>query len=212
MLPNIKPVYTADDLRKRVERVGDDEVDPDYGDHQWNVGHPRLGDLAGLKFRPAAVLIPIIDRPDGAGVILTKRTEALRNHSGQVAFPGGRVDDTDPSHEFTALREAEEEIGLRPDLVEVIGQMPDYKSGSGYLISPVIGIVQPGFELDINPDEVETVFEAPLGFLMNPENHSRGHTEWKGIEWAYYNMPFEGQRIWGVTAGIIRSFYERYYA
>lgn len=212
MLDTMKAAFTADDLRQRVERVGDDDGDADYGDHRWNPGHPRLADLFKGKLRDAAVLIPIVDRPEGATVILTKRTESLRDHSGQVAFPGGRVDDTDPTPEFTALREADEEIGLRPDWVDVIGRMPDYRSGSGFRIAPIIGIVQPGFTLDINPDEVDAVFETPLSFLMDPRNHAKDSRVWNGIEWSYYDMPYEGQRIWGVTAGMIRSFYERYYA
>lgn len=206
------PIFTAEDLRRRVESAGDDDGESDYGDHRWNPDHPRLYDMMKVKLRDAAVLIPVVDRPQGASVILTKRTESLRNHSGQVAFPGGRIDDTDPSPEFAALREADEEIGLRPDLVDVIGRMPDYRSGSGYRIAPIIGIVQPGFQLDVSPDEVEAVFEAPLSFLMDPANHTRNSRVWNDIEWSFFDMPYEGQRIWGVTAGMIRSFYERYYA
>lgn len=205
--------FTLADLRRRIERVGDAvDDDGDYGDHRWNPGHPRLQDLWKLKMRDAAVLIPVVDRPDGPSVILTKRTEALRSHSGQVAFPGGRVDDTDISPEFTALRETDEEIGIRPDQVEVIGRMPDYMSGSGFRIAPIIGVVQPGFQLDINADEVDAVFEAPLSFLMDPANQTQGSREWNGLEWRYFDMPYNGQRIWGVTAGIIRAFYERFYA
>jgi 8-oxo-dGTP pyrophosphatase MutT (NUDIX family) len=205
--------FTADDLRRRVIRVGD-AVDEhgDYGDHRWNPGHPRLQDLWKVDVRDAAVLIPIVDHPGEATVILTKRTEALRAHSGQVAFPGGRIDDTDPSAEFAAQRETEEEIGIRPYQVEVIGRMPDYIAGSGFRIAPIIGVVQPGFELDVNEDEVETVFEVPLSYLMNPENQKQGSREWNGIEWKFFDMPYGGQRIWGVTAGIIRAFYERFYA
>lgn len=203
--------YTVEDFRRRV--VADPRtVDlDDYGDHRWNPGHPRLHEVRGLKLRDAAVLIPVVDRPGEASVILTKRNEALRNHSGQVAFPGGRIDPTDLSAEFAALREADEEIGLPTEEVEIIGRMPDYVSGSGYRIAPVIGIVRHGFHLTINHDEVETVFEVPLGFLMDPANHMRSSREWNGIAWAFFDMPYGGQRIWGVTAGIIRSMYERYY-
>jgi 8-oxo-dGTP pyrophosphatase MutT (NUDIX family) len=205
--------FSVEDLRRRIIRVGD-AVDEhgDYGDHRWNPEHPRLQELWKLKVRDAAVLIPVVDHPGETTVILTKRTEALRAHSGQVAFPGGRIDDTDPSAEFAAQRETEEEIGIRPDQVEVIGRMPDYIAGSGFRIAPIIGIIQPGFELDINEDEVETVFEVPLSFLMHPGNHTQGSREWNGLEWKYFDMPYGGQRIWGVTAGIIRAFYERFYA
>lgn len=211
MQQHVIPDFSARDLRHRVEAVGVGE-DSDYGDHRWNPGHPHLDQMRKLKLRDAAVLIAIVDRPEGATVILTKRTEALRNHSGQVAFPGGRIDATDATPEFAALREADEEIGLRPDQVEVIGRMPDYKAGSGFRIAPIIGIVQPGFELDVNPDEVDAVFEVPLRFLMNPQNHTRNSRIWNDIEWSFFDMPYGGQRIWGVTAGMIRSFYERYYA
>lgn len=207
------PAFTVADLRRRVERVGlavDDRGD--YGDHRWNPGHPRLQDLWKLKIRDAAVLIPLVERTGEATMILTKRTEALRSHSGQVAFPGGRIDETDATPEFAALRETDEEIGIRPDQVEVIGRMPDYVSGSGFRIAPIIGVIQPGFVLDVNEDEVEAVFEVPLSFLADPKNHTQGSREWNGLEWKFYDMPYAGQRIWGVTAGIIRTFYERYYA
>jgi 8-oxo-dGTP pyrophosphatase MutT (NUDIX family) len=208
-----EPSFTVADLRERIARVGDsvDELG-DYGDHRWNPGHPRLQDIWKLKLRDAAVLIPVVDRPGGATLILTRRTDALRAHSGQVAFPGGRVDDTDPDAVFAALRETDEEIGIRPDEIEVVGQMPQYVAGSGFRISPVIGVVQPGYELDINEDEVAAVFEAPLSFLMRPENQTQGSREFEGRVWKYYDMPYDGQRIWGVTAGIIRAFYERFYA
>lgn len=206
------PSYTIPDLRRRIAADSKTVEPDDYGDHRWNPDHPRLNEMRGIKLRSAAVLIPVVDRPGEASVILTKRNEALRNHSGQVAFPGGRVDPSDPDAEHAALREADEEIGLHANQVEIIGRMPDYVSGSGYRIAPVIGIVRPELKLTPNPDEVETIFEVPLGFLMDPANHARNSREWNGIEWAFFDMPYGGQRIWGVTAGIIRSIYERYYA
>jgi len=207
-----KQLYSIDDFRRRVADDSGALDNLGYGDHRWNPGHPRLHEMRGVKLRDAAVLVPVVDRPGEATVILTKRNEALRNHSGQVAFPGGRIDPTDASAEDAAMREADEEIGLQPHEVEIIARMPDYVSGSGYRIAPVIAIVRPGFELTINHDEVETVFEVPLGFLMDPANHARSSREWNGLEWAFFDMPYGGQRIWGVTAGIIRSIYERYYA
>ena len=203
--------FTVDDLRRRIAADSHEVDEIGYGDHRWNHGHPHLHTLRGLTLRDAAVLVPVVDRPDEATVILTKRNEALRNHSGQVAFPGGRIDPTDPDAEYAALREADEEIGLAGDRVDILTRMPDYVSGSGYRIAPVIGIVKPGFSLTINHDEVDTVFEVPLRFLMDPANHTRGSREWNGIHWSYFDMPYGGQRIWGVTAGIIRSIYERYY-
>ena len=136
----------------------------------------------------------------------------MRSHSGQVAFPGGRVDPADASAEDAALRETFEEIGLPAHLVEVIGRMPDYVTGSGYRIVPVLGIVQPGFELVINNAEVDAAFEVPLGFLMNAANHKRESRVWLERERFYYTMPYGDRFIWGATAGIIRTLYERLYA
>ncbi|SFU20063.1 CoA pyrophosphatase [Mesorhizobium sp. YR577] len=202
--------FSALDFRRRVEREREPEPDPDYGDHRFNPGFGHL--IRRDNLRDAAVLIPVVDHGDEASVILTKRTEKLRNHSGQVAFPGGRIDPTDPTPEFAALRETIEEIGLGEDHVEVVGRMPDYVAGSGYRIAPVLGIVRPGFHLTINPHEVDTAFEVPLRFLMDPANHHQSSRMWNDKEWVFYDMPYGGQRIWGVTAGIIRTLYERLYA
>ncbi|NGN41375.1 CoA pyrophosphatase [Mesorhizobium sp. CGMCC 1.15528] len=202
--------FSALDFRRRVEQEREPVLDEDYGDHRFN---PGLGHLIRRdNLRDAAVLIPVVDHGDEASVILTKRTEKLRNHSGQVAFPGGRIDPTDPTPEFAALRETVEEIGLGEDYIEIVGRMPDYVAGSGYRIAPVLAVVRPGFHLTINPHEVDTAFEVPLRFLMDPANHHQGSRVWDDKEWVYYDMPYGGQRIWGVTAGIIRTLYERLYA
>jgi 8-oxo-dGTP pyrophosphatase MutT (NUDIX family) len=194
-------------LRAAIDRGPHEEYD--YGDHRFNPGHPRVTGPRTLV--DAAVLIPVVDHGDEATVILTKRAEKLTSHSGQVAFPGGRIDPTDASPEDAALREAEEEIGLDAGHVEVIGRMPDYVSGSGYRIAPVLSIVQPGFHLSINEHEVDAAFEVPLRFLMDPANHTQNSREFDSQVWVYYDMPYGGQRIWGVTAGIIRTLYERLY-
>lgn len=182
----------------------------DYGDHRLNPDLKSLIVRPGL--RDAAVLVPVVDHADGATVILTLRTETLRSHSGQVAFPGGRIDPEDASPEAAALREAEEEIGLEPSEVDIVGRMPDYSTGSGYRIAPVLSVVRPGFTLDVNPHEVADAFEVPLAFLMNPDNHRRESRIWQERERFYYIMPFGDRFIWGVTAGIIRALYERLYA
>lgn len=182
-----------------------------YGDHRFNPGHPRLY-LREAPLRDAAVLIPVVDRGAEATVLLTKRAETLRDHTGQVAFPGGRIDPGDPSPEAAALREAFEEISLPAEFVEVVGRMPDYVAGSGYRIAPILSVVRPGFDLRLNPDEVDTAFEVPLRFLMDPANHRRDSRFWNDLEWFFYEMPYDGNRIWGVTAGIIRTLYERLYA
>lgn len=205
------PPFSAADFRERVARQPAIQAGDDYGDHRFNPGHPRLA-TARKALRDAAVLIPVVDHGREASLLLTKRSERLRNHSGQVAFPGGSIDASDPSPEFTALRETWEEVGLGKDFVEVVGRMPDYVSGSGYRIVPVLGVVRPGFSLHLNPEEVDAAFEVPLSFLMDPANHRRDSRMWNDLEWFFYEMPYDGQRVWGVTAGIIRTLYERLYA
>lgn len=201
--------FSADDFRLRAARQNSD-AGTDYGDHRLN---PDLRDLIvrpGL--RDAAVLIPVVDHGGEANVLLTKRTEKLRSHSGQVAFPGGAIDPTDASPEDAAVRETLEEIGLGAADIDVVGRMPDYVSGSGYRIAPVLGIVRPDYFLTINEDEVDDAFEVPLSFLMNPANHRRESRIWQDRERFFYTMPFGERYIWGVTAGIIRTLYERLYA
>ncbi len=205
------PKYSVRDLRRRMAGAAALETLPGGdGDHRFNPGSRRQALQAAL--RDAAVLIPVVDRPGQATVILTKRAETLRAHGGQTAFPGGRIDPEDATPEQAALREAREEIGLASRHVEVIGRLPDYLSGSGYRIAPVLGIVAPGFALTLNPDEVDAAFEAPLAFLMDPANHSRQSRRWNDQDWFHYEMPYGDRRIWGVTAGIIRTLYERLYA
>jgi len=168
--------------------------------------------LVPEKLRDAAVLVPVVDHGDTATVLLTTRNSNLRSHSGQIAFPGGRIDPTDPSPEAAALREAEEEVGLDASFVDVVGRLPDYVSGSGYRIAPVLSVVRPNFLLTINRDEVDDAFEVPLSFLMDPANHRRDSRIWETRERFFYTMPFGERYIWGVTAGILRTLYERLYA
>ncbi|MCB1383836.1 MAG: CoA pyrophosphatase [Notoacmeibacter sp.] len=197
------------DLRGRVAReAGPFDVD-EHGDHRLN---PTIGDLiVKPELRAAAVLVPVVQRAEGVRVILTQRTERLRSHSGQVAFPGGRIDPEDETAAHAALRETHEEIGIAPSEVEVIGRMPDYLTGSGYRIVPVFGVVDPGFNYALNADEVDAAFEVPLAFLMSPENHKRDSRIWNGQERFFWTMPWGERYIWGVTAGIIRTIYERLY-
>lgn len=183
----------------------------DHGDHELN---PDLTDaLEEVAKREAAVLIPVID--DGAAdarLILTMRAQALRNHSGQIAFPGGAIDPEDASPEAAAIREAYEEIDLDPAFVEPVGRLPIYLTMTGFRIVPVLALVKPGFSVKANPVEVDDVFEAPLSFLMTPTNHVRESRMWQGRERHYYTMPYDNRFIWGVTAGILRTLYERLYA
>ncbi|TWG97133.1 NTP pyrophosphohydrolases including oxidative damage repair enzymes [Mesorhizobium sp. J18] len=202
--------FSAADFRRRAALESGPFGGDEYGDHRMNPDLRHLIVREGL--RDAAVLVPVVDHEEGATVILTKRTEALRRHSGQVAFPGGRIDPTDRTPEEAALRETWEEIGLERDRIEIVGRIPDYVTGSGYRIAPVLSIVRPGFRLALNPAEVDAAFEVPLAFLMNPANHRRESRLWQENERFYYTMPFGDRLIWGVTAGIIRTLYERLYA
>jgi len=173
---------------------------------------PVAWEKAGVKAtRPAAVLVPVVARPEPA-VLLTQRTVDLPNHSGQIAFPGGKIDATDLTPTAAALREAAEEIGLDAGLIDPIGYLDLYLTFSGFRILPVVARVEPGYRLTINPAEVTEAFEVPLDFLMHPGNHQRLKRDWKGIERHYYAMPFGERYIWGVTAGILRNLYERIYA
>jgi 8-oxo-dGTP pyrophosphatase MutT (NUDIX family) len=159
-------------------------------------------------YRHAAVLVPITDRSE-PGVILTRRPAWLRSHAGQVAFPGGKVDPEDENAVIAALREAEEEIALPRNEVDILGAAGDYYSGSGYQITPVIGVVPPDLPLMPNPEEVEEWFEVPLAILFDRANYARRRVEWQGQMREYYDMDWEGRRIWGVTAGIIANLSRR---
>ncbi len=162
----------------------------------------------GGSHRPAAVLIPITDRPE-PGVILTQRPQWLRSHAGQVAFPGGKVDAIDVDAIDAALREADEELGINRAHVDVIGVADTYYSGSGYRIVPVIGLIPPDLDFDPNPDEVEAWFEVPLSFLLDPANATKKKVDWAGQTREYYDMQWQDRRIWGVTAGIIANLARR---
>lgn len=160
------------------------------------------------RLRDAAVLIAFTDRPD-PGIILTQRPQWLRSHAGQVAFPGGKIDPGDVDAVDAALREAEEEIGLNRRDVTIAGICDAYRSGSGYHITPVLGVIPADLPLDPNPDEVEDWFEVPIDILFNPENYALHHAHWQGHDRHYYDMMWQGRRIWGVTAGIIVNLARR---
>ena len=161
--------------------------------------------------RPAAVLIGIIPRKSGATALLTVRPTTMASHPGQVAFPGGKVDPIDVDEVAAALREAEEEVGVIPEDVDVIGKAAPYVTGTRFRITPVLGVLPADFVAVPDPTEVADVFETPLDFLMNTANHTMGHATYKGKKRDYYEMPHNGYRIWGVTAGIIRRLYQTLY-
>lgn len=151
---------------------------------------------------PAAVLVAITDRPE-PGVLLTRRTETLSRHAGQIAFPGGRIDPTDADPIAAALREAEEEIGLPRDQVTVIGMADRYRTVTGFEVTPVIGVVPPDLVLTPQASEVAGWFEAPLAFLLEPGNHIEQAVEWQGRERRYFEIDWNGHRIWGATAAML---------
>jgi 8-oxo-dGTP pyrophosphatase MutT (NUDIX family) len=160
---------------------------------------------------PAAVLIALVERDHGLSVILTRRADTLRRHTGQIALPGGRRDPGETPWQ-TALREAHEEIGLEPSFVNVVGLSSPYRTGTGYLITPVVGFVRPGFNLTPNPDEVADIFETPFGFLMDPANVEEHERELpSGEKRRFYAYTHEDRFIWGATAGMLRALYDRLY-
>ena len=174
------------------------------------------GLFAGREPSAASVLVPIVVRPGGLQVLLTRRTDHLKDHAGQISFPGGRSEPADADVIHTALREAEEEIGLARTQVDVVGTMPVYTTVTGFQVTPVVALIEPGFTLSLDPFEVAEAFETPLGFLMNPAHHQRHRFEYAGGVRQFLSMPWDGvdaqgqpQRyfIWGATAAMLRNLY-----
>ena len=155
----------------------------------------------------AAVLMPIVVRPEELTVLFTRRTAHLRAHSGQISFPGGRVEGRDASAEATALRETQEEIGLAPTRVELLGRLADYHTRTGFRVTPVVGVVNLPFVLSLDAHEVDEAFEVPLSFLLDPANHQRHSREFQGRQVPYYAIPYRDYYIWGATAGMLVNFY-----
>ncbi|MES2130295.1 MAG: CoA pyrophosphatase [Pseudomonadota bacterium] len=213
--------FTFDPQLLPVDALGDEgELAPERLGAPWLRRHfdapphwrPEVSDEA-LSRRPqptpASVLIALVERPEGLTVLLTQRTDHLTDHAGQISFPGGRAEDFDASPVATALRETEEEIGLHPRHVDVIGTLPDYFTGTGYRVTPVVALVAPPFELSADEREVAAIFEVPLAFLMNGAHHRRLSVELPEGQGrrSFYAMPYEGHFIWGATAGMLRNLF-----
>lgn len=184
--PDRKPVHSDFDLNESMEREE-------------------------RTLRPAAVLVPLIEREDGPYVLLTRRSDSLASHTGQIAFPGGRLDPGETAVD-AALREAWEEVGLDPELVEVLGLGDSYETGTGFIVTPVVGWLKSEPELKPSPAEVAETFEAPWSFLMDTANHRRDYYDSEGQprRW-FWAMPYRERYIWGVTAGIVRQLCARLY-
>jgi len=174
------------------------------GDHDLNPGETP----PSAALRPAAVLVPLIDRADGMTVLLTQRTAHLSAHAGQISFPGGRIEEADADEVAAALRETEEEVGLPRELVSVIGRLDTYVTGTGFEITPIVGIVAPRYTLAIDPYEVAEAFEVPLAYILDRNNHNRTERESAGRTRVFFVLPYEGRNIWGATAGILVNLAE----
>ena len=198
-----------EEIERKLTGPSPSDADLIAGDHafqsDWVDRDPEL------VLRDAAVLVPIVNRPEGLTVVLTKRADHLNSHAGQVSFPGGRVEESDGSAAAAALRETEEEIGLSRDFITIKGELECYRTGTGFSIRPVVGFVETGFTLDVHEGEVAAVFEVPLDFLMDPKNHLRHSAVWKGRRREYYAMPYGEYYIWGATAGMLVNLYTRIY-
>jgi 8-oxo-dGTP pyrophosphatase MutT (NUDIX family) len=171
----------------------------------------RAGDEVRAKgaLVPAATLVPLVDRPDGMTLLLTQRTEHLHDHAGQISFPGGRVEPGDENPLATALRETEEEIGLSREFIDVVGYLDPYETGTGFLVTPVVGLVSPGFTLELDTFEVAEVFEVPLAFILDPANHRQDYLEVRGGRRRFYVIEYEHRYIWGATAGMLMNLYQK---
>jgi 8-oxo-dGTP pyrophosphatase MutT (NUDIX family) len=183
-------------------------ITPKRGDHDADPVMKKIAEVRPI--RPAAVLVPVIDH-DELTVLLTQRAQHLPDHPGQVSFPGGKIDNRDATPLESALREAEEEIGLDRCFIEPIGYLDLYLTTLGYRIVPVIARVRPGFALALNTSEVDATFEVPLGYLMDQNNVERHARDWQGMTRHYYAITFGERYIWGVTAGILRNLHDRIY-
>lgn len=193
------------------EAVFDPRTGRTWGRGDWDLNPELMADFAVMPPpRPAAVLVPVIARAE-LTVLLTLRTDTLPTHAGQIAFPGGKLEAGENAVD-AALRESEEEISLERAHVDVVGFLDSYRTGTGYMVVPVVAIIRPGFVLRNDPTEVAETFEVPLRFLMDDANHQQHSREWRGRQRFYYAMPYGGRYIWGATAAMIKNMHERLFA
>jgi 8-oxo-dGTP pyrophosphatase MutT (NUDIX family) len=204
-VPTRKYVVSRFVNRRRVPPQSPEprDVTAERGDHSLN------SDMKPKRpLKPAAVLVPLVDHSEELTVLFTQRTAHLANHAGQVSFPGGHIEPDDGGPQHTALRETEEEIGLPREHIQVVGHLDTYVTRTGFVVTPVVAIVEPPFDLTLDSHEVADVFEVPLSFLLDPKNHHRCQAEFDGIVRHFYAMPYGKRYIWGATAGMLINLYE----
>ena len=203
---------TPEIIRSRIKplddalQVGALVEEPLRSDFDLRPDGTRLRGTTDRPLKPAAVLVPIINRPEGPTILLTQRTAHLKKHAGQISFPGGGVEPNDPHRVATALRETQEEIGLDPERVKLLGRLSMYETSTAYGVTPVVGWIEPPFNLDLDEFEVENVFEAPLSFILDRRNHVKETAVREGIRRSFYVIPYQNRRIWGATAGMLINF------
>lgn len=201
----------TDVLKRRIEacfggRPVPETLEPRGSDYDLN---PHVARRSGRRaaLKKAAVLVPIVERPEGLTLLLTVRTPHLEMHAGQIAFPGGGAEPQDPSLTATALRETEEEVGIRAQEVRIVGAMDPYETRTGYLVTPIVAFVAPDYTRDIDAFEVAEIFEVPLGFILDSAHHERHTWEHDGVCYQFYAIPYGDYYIWGATAGMLMNFY-----
>lgn len=196
------PMRPLVEARLRGTQPGGDPLAAALGNHDAE----RQGALRRLlpaRLARAAVMVPLIDRPEGMTVLLTRRARHLKRHAGQVSFPGGRIEERDSGPWQAALRETAEEIGLQPQFASLAGYLPDHLVISGYVVTPVVACVRPGFELSLDLTEVEAAFEVPLQFILDPANRVQRERRISGVGFTSYEFPYAGHQIWGATASML---------
>ncbi len=196
----VPPLHEAivESIARAAEWRAERQARTPHGDHDLNPGIRPRGPLT-----PAAVLVPLVLRPEGPTVLLTQRTDHLNDHAGQISFPGGRIEPQDDTPEAAALRETEEEVGLPRARIQLIGRLDTYIVRTGFIVTPAVGFVHPPFEFDPDPFEVAEVFEVPLTFFLDRSNHQRQSREFRGVQRSFYVLEYEDRYIWGATAAML---------